>query len=673
MKISLNWLTDYVDITVSAKELGERMTNVGVNCDAIDESGGDIVFTFDVTSNRPDWLGHVGMAREVSAATGANFHPPVLKNPPGKGNVADLTSVEVLDAQLCPRYTARLIRGVKVGPSPEWLVERLAAVGMRSINNIVDVTNFVLLEYSQPLHSFDFDKLAGGRIVVRRAQDGEIMTAIDGTKCKLDSNMLVIADAQKPVAIAGIMGGLDSEVGAATVNVLIESAQFDPLNTRRTSRKLGLMSESNYRFERGVDVVALERASMRACELILELAGGELVGGIVDVWAKPYVAPQVALRPERTSAIMGFDIPAGRQVELLKRLGLSPRLEGGRIVCTVPSFRRDIQREIDLVEEVARLEGYDKIPMGSKVTHSVKAEPLPQRTRKQVTSLLTACGYDEAVTFTFVDRPEAEAFCDQPPLNVDPVNRKTNNVLRPSLLPSLLRACKINQDAGTTDVSLFEISAVFPPGGESGLPREYTQVGLVTTGDLHDLHDLRDLRGAIETLIARVCLGTKLEIVESDIKGFAAGAAAKVMLDGQEIGGLGMIDAKVRHDLGLESEIAGGWVSFNVLLEKAGRVAVYQPVPRFPAVKRDLSLIVDESVTWKQLQQAIESVRQPMRAGLDYVTTYRGKPIPAGRKSMTATLVYRASEGTLRSEQVDAEVAQVVEALKKSLGAELRV
>ena len=666
MKISLNWLTDYVDVPMNAKALGERMTHVGMNCDAIDETASDIVFTFDITSNRPDWLGHIGVAREVGAATGAKFHPPVLGTLRATGSVNDLTSVQVLDPQLCPRYTARVIRGVKVAPSPRWMVERLEAVGMRSINNIVDVTNYVLMEYSQPLHCFDLDKLAGRRIVVRRAKDGEVMTSIDGTQCRLDSSMLIIADAARPVAVAGIMGGLDSEVGEATTNVLIESAQFDPLATRRTSRKLGLLSESNYRFERGVDPVGLERASLRACQLILELAGGELADGIADVWASPYVAPQVALRPERTDKIMGFAISPARQAELLARLGLSPRQEGSKIVCAIPPFRRDLTREIDLIEEIARLEGYDKIPMGNKITHEVKPEELPQRTRKLAAGTLTAAGFDEAVTFTFVDRPEAELFGTPEPMSVEAINRKTNNVLRPTLLPSLLRACKVNQDAGTMDVSLFEMSAVFPPGGQGGLPREYTQIGMVTT------RDLRELRGAAEAVAHKIALGAQLDVVEARIAGLAAGTAARLLLDGAEIGALGMVDAAALHYYGLERDIAAGWLSLDALLAKAGRIATYQPIPRFPAVQRDLSLIVDDAVTWKQLSSAIESVRQPMRAELSYVTTYRGKPIAAGRKSVTITLTYRSADGTLRSEQADEQVAQVVEAMKASLGAELR-
>ncbi|MCJ7543310.1 MAG: phenylalanine--tRNA ligase subunit beta, partial [Phycisphaerae bacterium] len=322
MKISLNWLTDYVDVSCSATELAAALMRIGLGCEEVTETASDVVLDLEITSNRPDCLGHLGVAREIAAMTGAAFRPPKIDKLPTSGKASELTRVEVLAPDLCPRYTARVIRGVKLGPSPSWMVERLAAVGLRSINNVVDVTNYVLMEYSQPLHSFDLDSLAERRIVVRRARDGEQLVSIDGTRCDLTLSMLVIADAERPVAVAGIMGGANTEVGTDTVNVLIESAQFDPLAVRRASRKLALMSESNYRFERGVDPMAVDTASLRACQLILQTAGGTLAEGVVDVWAKPFVSPQVSLRPERCDALLGIHIPPERQMEILTRLHL---------------------------------------------------------------------------------------------------------------------------------------------------------------------------------------------------------------------------------------------------------------------------------------------------------------------------------------------------------------
>ncbi len=668
MMVSLNWLTDYVDISLPATELGELLTQIGLNLEGIVETDTDIVLDLEVTSNRSDCLGHLGVAREIAAATGAEFRMPEIPELPTTGVAADYTSVEVQCPDLCPRYTARLIRGVKVGPSPEWLIERLEAIGMRSVNNIVDVTNYVLMEYSQPLHSFDHDKLAGGRIVVRRGLSGEVMTSIDETKCHLDENMCVIADAKKAVAVAGIMGGLDSEVTESTTNVLIEAAQFDPLNTRHTSRKLQLMSESNYRFERGIDPVGLERASLRACQLILELAGGELAGGMVDIWADPWQGRTVTLRPARCNALLGMDVQADEQAAILTRLGLTAKLDGETITCQIPPNRADLTREADLIEEVARLAGYNNIPISDKVTHTLTAETLETRTRRTVAEAMTAAGFDEAVTNTFIDAEEAKLFGWNRCVTVDPSNRKTNNALRPTVLPNLLRACKTNQDAGNRDVHLFELAGVFEPGKDGGLPAEHVELGIVSLGELSQL------RGALEALIERIAPQAKLDVRSASVAGFAEDAAAKIMLDGEKIGKIGMIDPTVldHYDLSSDRQVAAAVVCFEAILAKAGRGRTYQGMPKFPAIQRDLSVIVDGEVTWQNLTDAVAQIDQPMRQATDYVTTYTGKQIGQGRKSVTFQLTYRSDETTLRSEQVDAEVDEIISALKKKFAAELR-
>ncbi len=689
----------------------------------------------DVTSNRPDWLGHLGVARELAAVTGATLRRPKIGALPTAGVAGELTTVAVESPDLCPRYIARVIRGVKVGPSPAWLVEHLAAVGMRSVNNVVDVTNFVLMEYSQPLHSFDYDKLAEHRIVVRRAQDGEILQAIDGSKCELNHEMLMIADAARPVAVAGVMGGLNTEVTQGTTNILLESAQFDPMSVRKTSRRLQLMSDSNYRFERGVDPMGVDEASLRACQLIVELAGGQVAAGAVDVWAKPAGPWQLALRPERTTRLLGLEIPAARQAEILSRLGLGARIEGGKIVCTIPTFRQDLTREVDLIEEVARLNGFDKIPVTNRITHAVSAEGVQQRTRRELGQVLVAAGFDEAMTPTFVDAGENELFGLSDPILIDSRVRRTNNALRGTLLPSLLKCCKTNQDAGIADLSVFELAKVFPrdsacdagilpacladvpsasslspavssslpkqkqkqqdagetptthegkmPSPHAGetpatqeahLPREFTELAMVTT------RDLRFLRGAMEVVIQRLAPQAKVEFRTSQQRqsgdwrsqAFAPGAAAEIFLDSKPAGDLGMIDPAPLGHYGLEKPLAAGRLNFEMLLAYAGTVRQYTPVPRFPAVHRDLSLVLDEAVTWRQIEQAVAAASQPMRVGLEYVVTYRGKPIPAGSKSVTITLTYRSGEGTLRGEQVDEQVQQVVASMERELAAEIR-
>jgi len=673
VKISLNWLTDYVDASLPSGELAEVFKHIGLPVEETISTDTDIVLDLEVTSNRPDCLGHLGVARELAAATGRPFSPPRIGELPASGKACELTSVEVLAPELCPRYTARVIRGVKVGPSPAWMVERLEAVGMRSINNVVDATNYVLMEYSQPLHSFDYDKLEGRRIVVRRAAAGEMLVSIDGTKCELDETMLVIADARRPVAIAGVMGGLNTEVSESTVNVLIEAAQFDPLSVRRTSRKLQLMSDSNYRFERGVDPVAIDEASLRACQFIIQSGGGTVAEGLVDVWAKPHVPAEVAMRPARCGAILGIEVPPERQGRILAGLGLAPKRRGERLVCTIPPYRADLSREIDLIEEVGRIHGYDKIPVGGQVTHPVVPDTLATRIRRLAGEALAMAGFDEAVTFSFVDAVEAELFGHARHVAIEKLTRKTNNVLRPTLLASLLSACKTNQDAGNDEVCLFEIAACFPAargdGGDDNdkrLPDEYTELALASTDDL------AELRGALETLVERLAPRASLTVCPQDHPHLAPGRGATVMLDGKPIGSIGLISDPILHHYGLERQIAAAAVRFQPLVEAAQLVRVYEPLPRLPAVRRDLSIIVDEPVTWQQLSQAIAGIDQPLRQSLAYVTTYRGKPVPSGRKSVTVALEYRAADRTLRREEVDALVEEIIAALRKDFSAELR-
>jgi phenylalanyl-tRNA synthetase beta chain len=667
MNISLNWLSEYVNVNRPISELEDVFLRIGLNVEGVQESDADIVFDLEVTSNRPDCLGHLGVARELAAALGEELKYPAIVMPSTVGKAAEMTSVEVLDPALCPRYTARVIRDVKVGPSPGWLRDHLESVGLRSVNNVVDVTNFVLMEYSQPLHSFDFDKLAEGRIVVRRAKPGEELVSIDETLCKLTEEMLVIADAEHPVAIAGIMGGLNTEVTDATVNLLIESAQFDPLNIRRTSRTLGLMSDSNYRFERGVDPVRVEEASLRACAMICEIAGGELVEGVVDVWATPYEAPRVTLRPARTNALLGIDIPADRQKEILQRLGLSVQSDAdGRLACEIPSHRADLRREADLIEEVARIVGFDAIPVAAKVTHPVISQGHPERLRRETLRQLNAAGYNEAITFSFLDAEEAVRFGWDQPVCVDALVRKTNNALRPTIEPSLLRACKRNQDAGNAEVRLFELAAVFPPNTAGDLPEEYTQLALAST------EGLRDLRGAVETLVERLCPEATLTVEPADQTGYAPGVAGEIRLNDVSVGVIGRIAPAVLDHYGLEKPIAAARLRFDALAELANLTRTATPLPKFPAVQRDLSLIVGDEITWGQIRDAIGAVPQDLRVGLDYVTTYRGKPIPAGKKSVTVALEYRSEEGTLTGEQVDRQVDDVMSHLGEALSAELR-
>ena len=667
MNTSLNWLSDYVEITDPATKLGDIFTNIGLNCDGIDFVGDDVVFDLEVTSNRPDWLGHIGIARELAAATGKKLQLPKieLSESQSADDIHQIASVEVREPALCPRYTARVIKNVKVGPSPAWLVEKLEAIGLRSVNNIVDITNFVLMEMSQPLHAFDYDKLAGGKIIVRKGEKGEVLTAINETKCEISPEMLVIADSEKPVAIAGVMGGLDSEVTESTTTILLESAEFDPLTTRHTSRKLGLFSDSNYRYERGIDSVGIETASQRACDLICKLAGGELVKGSIDHWANPHEDHTVELKTQHARNLLGIEISDQTQCDLLDKLDLKAKLENGVITCTIPSYRSDLTRPADLIEEIARLNGYDKIPVQEKVSHKVVALNDIEKLRRLLGDCLTACGYDEAVTFSFCDDAEANLFGFDKIMHVDSAVRKTNNALRPTLSISLLKAAKSNQDYGTNSVNLFELSAVFP-AGLGTLPDEYTQLCLFSTDDL------RGLKGAVEYLVSRVNTEISQEFKPAKIAGFDENVCAEIFLDGQLAGQIGLVDTKVQKYYSLAKAPAIANLRFDILLEKVNLVRTASLLPKFPSIKRDLSLVVAEDINWLAIDEIVKSVDQPIRVGFDYVTTFRGKQLGKGKKSITMQLEYRSNEGTLTSEQVNQQIDQLLQAFKAKFDFELR-
>ncbi|MCC6680373.1 MAG: phenylalanine--tRNA ligase subunit beta [Phycisphaeraceae bacterium] len=650
MKVSLNWLNRYLDRPVEAQEAAVALTRVGF---PIEEHVGDML-DVEVTSNRGDCLSHLGVARELAAATGRTLKEPDYQVPGSHRNVASSVALEAPD--LCPIYTARLITGVRVGPSPAWLVECLTAIGLRSVNNVVDVTNFVLMEIGEPLHAFDLDKLAEKRIVVRRANKGEAFTAIDNSKHTLGPDMLVIADAAKPVALAGVMGGLDSEVSSATTNILLEAAIFDPLNVRTTSRALKLASDSSYRFERGIDPRKVEQASARAAALIVELAGGQastemIVAGSVDTEPK-----RITLRPQRCIDLLGEDISAQEQMSYLEKLGLSPKFEDGLIACTAPTFRLDLLREVDLIEEVARSRGLDNVPQRPRLEFVVRPVQVRVAARRELDEVLVAHGYHETITPSMLEPAAAEAFADKSQLlSLDPQRRKVDPTLRPSVLPSLLACRKLNQDRGNAEVHLYEAAAVWTQDGERQV--------LALLGDEPDeALGLRRIKSALSELAER--LGGELAYEPVEDARYAA--AAKLMLNGKDEGRVGVLLP------GAGGAVLAAEMSLEPLLATFPPQRRIDALPRFPGIERDLSMIVDEQVTWRQFEQIIREVKPAMLEDLKFLIVYRGKPIPKGRKSVSLRLRFRDPRKTLKHEEVDPQVAAVVDALKQKLGAELR-
>jgi phenylalanyl-tRNA synthetase beta chain len=670
MKISLEWLSDFLPNSSGAplapEIAGDALTNGGLPVEVIEAHGEDRVIDVEVTSNRADCLSHRGVGRELAALLNRPFadKPPMATE--SSIPTSSVANVRIEAAALCPHYTARVIRGVKIGPSPAWLIRRLEAVGQRAVNNVVDVTNYVMFELGQPLHAFDFDHLAGGQIIVRTAGAGESIVSIDGHDRKLTTEMLVIADAHRPVALAGVMGGRDSEVGDGTVNLLLESARFDPLSIRKTARQLSLKSESSYRFERGIDPLLPVCASLRAAQLILQVAGGELLGGLVEAGANGYVPKNLVLRQSKLRAVLGVDLNEADVTAALSRLGFEPKkvAEGWRVV--VPSHRLDLNLEIDLVEEVARLVGYDHIPVREQI--QIRLTPLDHslRTIDEIRNGIAASGYSEAVTFSFVSDALADDF---KPLEAaalpraDASVRKADARLRPSLLPALVEAIGRNESAGTLGARLFEIGSIFWIDSSKNLI-EQRRLGLVGG-------ELRDLRGAVESLLNRLEPAWKCAVIPSAQPGLSSGG--RIEWNGKPIGSIGLISKTVGGKLGLRETPAAAELELAALLAGARHVPQLQPLPRFPAIRRDLSLVMTDKTRYADLEQSILKLNLSNLEAIEHVTTYRGKPLDKGSKSVTITLVFRSPGGTLTGDEVDASIQRVVETAGQNLGASVRV
>lgn len=674
MKISLAWLNEYLDKPVTADEVERFMTAQGMPIESRQPVGssGDVMLDVEVTSNRPDCLSHVGIAREVAAGSGRGLKLPEVTLPAKGGPaVESLAGISNERLDLCPLYTARVIRGVKVGPSPAWLVQRLEAVGLRSVNNVVDVTNFVLLELGQPLHAFDLNKLADRRIVVRTARPGETFEAIDGSKHKLTGEMLVIADAQNPVAVAGVMGGRHSEVTLATTDILLESAMFDPLSVRRTSRGLKLSSDSSYHFERGVDPRGIASASCRAAALMLELAHGELASGVINAGQPLPELRVVAMRVERCRQILGLELSVEEIVAILKRLGLAPQPDavGQSIACTIPSFRLDLHREIDLIEEIARLHGIDQVPVRQKI--SIVARPVQEfvEARRKLSQTLIAHGYHETINFSFVAPKVGEPFLPPgaEPLLVEDERRKAEPMLRPALLPSLLLCRKSNQDVGNVNVRLFETAAVWSRRG--GQIVEQRKIGLLA--DAPDGQQaVRDMRGTIEELLANLAGEIPLEWAEAEHAFLSV--AADLRIKGQWLGTMGLIAPAIQKSFDLAMPVVVADLDFDALLATYPPKRVVRQLPRFPGIERDVSVVVEEPLPWVKIRSEVLAVRPALLEELQFLMAYRGKPIPPGKKSVSFRMTFRDPAVTLRHEQVDGQIAAVVERLAQTLHAELR-
>lgn len=675
MKLSLNWLNRYLSTPASQEQVCTLLGQQGFPIEDTEQlDGGDVFIDAEVTSNRSDCLSHIGMAREVAAgASELQLKCPDVTITESDIAIDTLTTVTNDQIELCPVYTARVIQGVKVGPSPKWLVDCLEAIGLRSVNNVVDVTNFVLMEMGQPLHTFDMDKLDGGKIIVRRATDGEVFAAIDGTNHKLADSMLVIADASKPQAVAGVMGGLDSEVTDSTTNILLESARFDQLSVRTTSRRMKLSSDSSYRFERGVDPCGVEIASQRAAQLIMELAGGTLAKGVIRAGEIEPSPNMIELRVKRCNDLLGVTLKPEVMAGLLSSLTLDAQIEGDKLNVTVPTYRWDIEREVDLIEEVTRMYGMANIPINNSITLDVRPSQNNLKARKRLGQILVSYGYCETMTFSFVNPKLAGRFVPKgdKPLEIGDERRKSEPMLRPSLIPSLMVCRKGNQDVGNSDVKLFETASVWsraPRKSEDEIV-EYRQLAL-----LADVSDpqlaLRSMRGVLAELVERLSGNAQLTLSATQASCFSDALA--ITVNGQQIGVMGLIDKKTQDAFDLQMPLIAASMQLKPLIDLYPAQRLVGALSRFPAIERDLSVLVQDQVTWDQIQTQVLATEPQYMESLDFVTTYRGKPIPKGIKSVSLRLTFRDETSTLRHEQVDGQMQTVMDALTSKLNAQIR-
>ncbi|MCC6580189.1 MAG: phenylalanine--tRNA ligase subunit beta [Phycisphaeraceae bacterium] len=674
MKISLAWLNRCLDRSVTAEEAEQTLGRQGFPVEGRHAlPNGDVMLDVEVTSNRGDCLYHVGVAREVAAGSGRTLKlPDIALTENAATPASSLTSIDNQALDLCPVYTARVIQGVKVGPSPRWLVDCLEAIGLRSVNNVVDVTNFVMMEMGQPLHAFDLARLKGRRIVVRRAIKGETIDAIDGTKHTLDDAMLAIADAERPVAVAGVMGGLNTEVSSGTTDILLESAQFAALPVRTTSRKLKLASDASYRFERGVDRAGVEQASRRAARLIVEVAGGKLASGVIRAGEPELPLATVTMRLARCEQLLGYAVPTDAIMRHLDHLGFAPQLDAVRqaIVCTVPSWRaRDVEREVDLIEEIARMHGLDHVPTHDKMPVNIRPAQTRVAARQILAQTLVAHGYHETVTASFLRVPQGQAFLPQNAegLEVSDDRRKAEPMLRPSLLPSLLVCRKSNQDVGNTGVKLFETAATWVR--QAGQIVETRKLALLADADKPG-DALRDLRGAMEELVERLGASAELTFAAEPLTPYETGIA--IALNGLPLGVGGILGKATLKQFDLQTSVILAEVNLDPLLDLYPPHRKVTPLIRVPGIERDLSVIVAQSVTWDAIRQQAQAVAPAIMESLEFVTTYRGKPIPSGRKSVTMRMLFRDPAGTLRREQVDPHMQAIVDKLRDTVGAQVR-
>lgn len=694
MHISVAWLNAYLDRPVTPDEAETILTGAGFPIESrTDRTDGDVMLDVEVTSNRGDVLSHVGCAREIAAASGRRLSPPRAASPGAGVPISTHLRLENREPAACPRFTARVVLGARVGPSPQWLVRALESVGQRSINNVVDVTNWLNFALGQPAHAFDLDRLAGSTLVVRFAGEGEPLRTLDGKSRTLRATDLVVADAHRAQSLAGVIGGADSEVGPGTTNIVLEVATWDPATVRAAARRLGIRTDASHRFERRVHPATIDEPARLAAAMIAELSGGTPSEGSLDAGGQALPTTPVAMRTSRCRAILGHPIADQRMVEILGALGIAARLDAGRdvIEADIPPHRHDLEREIDLIEEVARIAGYDLVPTLPTLPVAIRPPQEPELLRDRVGQALTGLGFFETVTFSFLRPQDAADFL--PPglsrIDVDDERRGEEPTLRPSIIPSLIRCRKANQDSQAEQpggVRLFEVASVYAATGPT------THIETRNLALLMDVHGagkrrtyedleraVRLLRGAIDQVLSAAGIPhTHLAVCPMDEgrkvhPACEAAASAMLLLADSPLGYMALLGREAQQRYGLEFPVVYAELGMAPL-ESADRPArEVHSLPQFPAIDRDLSVVLEEGVLWADIAGVVGQVPIPTLESLRYVGTFRDpEKLGKGRKSVTLRIRFRAPDRTLRHEDADAPIADLVARFHRELGGVLR-
>jgi phenylalanyl-tRNA synthetase beta chain len=676
MRILLSWLEEFVDIPEYPDVLAHELTMAGLAVDAVIEEQGQTIFELDITSNRPDAMNHFGVAREIAAVFQRPLRPPKVEVPESDPAASSKASIEILDGDLCPRYSARVILGVEVKPSPDWIRRRLELCGVRSINNIADLTNYVLLEIGHPTHAFDLDLLDESKIIVRRAQPGELLGTLDGQDRTLAAEHLVIADAMRPVALAGIMGGLESEISDSTRNVLIESAWFDPGTIRRTARHFGMHTEASRRFERGADPRATVWAADRIAGLLGQVSPGTVLRGALDAHPKPHATRTVTLRPRASERLLGLAVPESDVERILRALGFSlARAEGGWAV-EVPSHRLDVNREVDVIEEIARIYGYDRFAPQLPAL-AVAAESAPgSEEEARLRTVARTMGYDETVGYSFISASEAAEFGAWPAVAVRNPVSELWDVMRNSTVPTMIRALEWNLNHSESDVRLIEIGRLYraenggyqePPVlamGATGLarPRTFSEPGKP--------YDFYEFKGDVAQVLAAFEIH-QLSFEPRELPPYyAAGRSARAVADGVVVGYLGELDPKRAAARKLRQPVFVAEILLEHLYKLGMRRPQHRALIRVPPVSRDFSLLVPEGVTFDEVRNAVGF--HPELTNLEPVEIFRGPQVPEGHYSLLLRATWQRASESFTDDEINPRAEQIIQDLRKKLGVELR-